>query len=209
MSEAKLVYPGEELGTAEEFIAGPGTYIRDHLILAAQIGRAVYDTSEMLVRVDPLQKTNNVREGDVVVCMVDDLKSSMVTLEVLRIEGADRHVAGETHAAIHVAKISPDYVRELSDVYRITDIVRAKVFQAEPSIQLETVSPELGVIKALCGTCRGVLEPKGRDLWCPECERTETRKVSTRYGLENPTGTEHATSAAARVGRTGAGGDRQ
>jgi exosome complex component CSL4 len=201
MSDAKLVYPGEELGTAEEFIAGPGTYVQDHLILAAQIGHAVYDTSEMLVRVRPLRQANSVRVGDVVVCMVDDLKSSMVTLDVLRIEGADRHVAGETHAAIHVAKISPDYVRELSDVYRITDIVRAKVFQAEPSIQLETVAPDLGVIKALCGVCRGTLEPKGRDLWCPECERTETRKVSTRYGMENPTGTEHAALARTEPGR--------
>jgi len=192
MTDGKLVYPGEELGTAEEFIAGPGTYVQDHMIFAAQIGRAKFDTAEMQVHVTPLRPTNAVRVGDVVICMVDDLKSSMVTCDVLRVEGADRHVAGETHAAIHVAKISPDYVRELSDVYRITDILRARVFQAEPSIQLESVADEFGVIKALCGVCRQPMVRKGRDLWCEECERSETRKLSSRYGEDFPKGVEHA-----------------
>ncbi|NIP33365.1 MAG: RNA-binding protein, partial [Thermoplasmata archaeon] len=76
--------------------------------------------------------------------------SSMVTLDIHRIEGKDRIVMGETHAAIHVAKCSHDYVRELEDVYRITDVVRAKVIQAAPSIQLDTRDDQYGVIKARC-----------------------------------------------------------
>ena len=192
MTEGRLVYPGEEVGTAEEFLAGPGTYVHEHMIYAAQVGHLVQDLSEMQVRVKPLRPMNSVRVNDVVVAMVDDLKSSMVTLDVIRVEGADKHVAGETHAAIHVAKISPDYVRELSDVYRITDVVRAKVIQAEPSVQLESVEEEFGVIKALCSVCRQPMVRKGRDLWCEECERTETRKISTHFGEGHPTGVEHA-----------------
>ena len=195
MTEGKLVYPGEEVGTAEEFLAGPGTYVHDHMIYAAQVGHLVQDLSEMQVRVKPFRPMNSVRVGDVVVAIVDDLKSSMVTLDIIRVEGTDKHVAGETHAAIHVAKISPDYVRELSDVYRITDVVRAKVFQAAPSVQLESVAEEFGVIKALCGVCRQPMVRKGRDLWCEECERTETRKISTHFGEGHPSGVEHTAPA--------------
>jgi exosome complex component CSL4 len=132
-----------------------------------------------------------VRDGDVVIAIVDDLKSSMVTLDIHRIEDKDKIVMGETHAAIHVAKCSHDYVRELEDVYRITDVVRAKVIQAAPSIQLDTRDDEFGVIKARCHVCRQSMELKDGRLWCEECERYEDRKLSTRYGGNYATGTEH------------------
>ena len=186
MSKRRIVYPGDEVGTAEEFLAGPGTYVEDHMIYSSQIGELDVDPHELKVSVRPVRPMNNVRKGDVVVATVDDLKSSMVTLEVLRIDGADREVAGETHAAIHVAKISDDYVRELSDVYRITDVVRAKVIQAEPSIQLETVNADLGVIKALCEVCRTPLVLQGRRLWCPQCERHEGRQCDAAPEQHSP-----------------------
>ncbi len=188
----RLVFPGDEVGTAEEFLAGPGTYVEDHRIFAAQIGELVHDAKELTVYVRPVKPMNDVKVGDIVIASVEDLKTSMVTLEVLRIANTDREVTGETHAAIHVAKISPDYVRELDDVYRITDVVRAKVIQAAPSVQLDTVDEDLGVIKALCQVCRGPMVRKGDRLWCEECETYETRKISSRYGEDHESGVEHA-----------------
>ena len=193
MTERRMVYPGDEVGEAEEFLAGPGTYVHEHKILAAQIGELVIDTKELMVWVRPVKPMNEVQNGDIVIATVDDLKSSMVTLEIQRIEGKDRHVTGETHAAIHVAKVSNDYVRELDDVYRITDVVRAKVIQAKPSIQLETRDDDLGVIKALCHVCRGPMVLKGRQLWCESCERSEDRKLSSRFGEDFASGLEHDT----------------
>jgi exosome complex component CSL4 len=191
MTERKIVYPGDEVGEAEEFLAGPGTYVEDHKILSAQIGELVFDSKEFMVYVKPAKPMNEVQNRDIVVATVDDLKSSMVTLDIRRIEGKDREVMGETHAAIHVAKISHDYVRELDDVMRITDVVRAKVIQAAPSIQLETRDDDLGVIKALCEYCRTPMVRKDRRLWCDECERYEDRKISNRYGMEHSPGVEH------------------
>jgi exosome complex component CSL4 len=191
MTEKKMVYPGDELGGEEEFLAGPGTYVEDGKILSAQVGMLSYNEKEHTVYVDPSKPTNQVRDGDVVIAIVDDLKSSMVTLNIERIEEKDKVVMGETHAAIHVAKCSHDYVRELEDVYRITDVVRAKVIQAAPSIQLETRDDEFGVIKARCQVCRQPMVLKDRRLWCEECERYEDRKLSSRYGGDHPTGTEH------------------
>jgi exosome complex component CSL4 len=191
MTEKRMVYPGEELGGEEEFLAGPGTYVEDGKILSAQVGVLSYNEKEHMVFVEPSKPTNQVRDGDVVIAVVDDLKSSMVTLTIERIEDVDRVVMGETHAAIHVAKCSNDYVRELEDVYRITDVVRAKVIQAAPSVQLETRDDEFGVIKARCHVCRQPMVLKDRRLWCEECERWEDRKLSNRYGGAFATGTEH------------------
>jgi exosome complex component CSL4 len=195
MTDRRMVYPGDELGGEEEFLAGAGTYVEDHKILAAQVGELVYDPNEHMVSVKPAKPTNKVRDGDVVIATVDDLKSSMVTLDIHRIEDKDKVVMGETHAAIHVAKCSHDYVRELEDVYRITDVVRAKVIQAEPSIQLDTRDDEYGVIKARCHVCRQSMGLKDGRLWCEECERYEDRKLSTRYGGDYATGTEHQRSS--------------
>jgi len=191
MSEKKMVYPGDEVGEAEEFLAGPGTYVEDHKILAAQVGELAFNEKEFMIYVKPIKPMNDVQDGDVVIATVDDLKSSMVTLDIQRIEHKDRHVTGETHAAIHVAKCSHDYVRELEDVYRITDVVRALVIQAKPSIQLDTRDDEYGVIKALCHFCRQPMVLKDHRLWCEECERYEDRKLSNRFGGDHSTGVEH------------------
>ncbi len=191
MTEKRMVYPGDVLGDEEEFLAGPGTYVEDHKILAAQVGELNYNPNEHMVSVRPAKPMNEVQNGDVVIAVVDDLKSSMVTLDIHRIEDKDKVVMGETHAAIHVAKCSHDYVRELDDVYRITDVVRAKVIQAAPSIQLDTRDDQYGVIKARCHVCRQSMVLKDGRLWCEECERYEDRKISTRYGGDFPTGTEH------------------
>ncbi len=191
MTERKMVYPGDEVGEAEEFLAGPGTYVEDHKILAATVGMLGFNEREFKVYVDPIKPMNKVQNGDIVIATVDDLKSSMVTLNIIRIEHKDRVIMGETHAAIHVAKVSEEYVRELEDVYRISDVIRAKVIQAEPSIQLETRDRDLGVIKARCEVCRQPMVLKDRGLWCEECERFEGRKLSSQYGEDHPTGVEH------------------
>ncbi len=191
MTEKQIVYPGDEVGEAEQFLAGPGTYVNDHKILAAQVGELVINSRELTVFVKPIKPMNDVKNGDIVIATVDDLKASMVTLDVHRIEHSDREVTGETHAAIHVAKCSQDYVRDLEDVYRITDVVRAKVIQAAPSVQLDTRDDDLGVIKALCHYCRSPMTLRDRRLWCEECERFEDRKISTRFGEEHSPGVEH------------------
>ena len=64
---------------------------------------------------------------------------------------------------------------------KIGDIIRAKVIQVKPSVQLTTAERNLGVVKALCSICRGPLELRGRELYCPRDERTERRKVAADY----------------------------
>src|SRR2546428_6696446 len=66
-------------------------------------------------------------------------------------------------------------------MYRLGDIIRAKVIQVKPSVQLTTGERELGVGKAGCSVCRGPLEVRGREVYCPRDERTERRKLAADY----------------------------
>src|SRR5207244_12103745 len=60
-------------------------------------------------------------------------------------------------------------------------VIRAKVVQVKPSVQLTTAESDLGVVKAVCSVCRGPLELRDRDLYCPRDERTEQRKLAADY----------------------------
>src|SRR5207247_1335880 len=84
---------------------------------------------------------------------------------IAAVRGSKLEITGETEGAIHVSKISSEYIEDIHDAFHLGDIVRAKVIQAKPSLQLTTAEPNLGVVKAMCSRCRGPLELQGRDLW--------------------------------------------
>ncbi|MCK4443971.1 MAG: exosome complex RNA-binding protein Csl4, partial [Thermoplasmata archaeon] len=96
-------------------------------------------------------------------------------------EGKDRAISGETDASLHVSKVSTGYTSDVKSEYRKTDIIRAAVIQTKPSLQLATDRKDLGVLRALCTRCRHPLIPKGRDLYCENCERSESRKAAIDY----------------------------
>ncbi|MCJ2541201.1 MAG: hypothetical protein LN414_08030, partial [Candidatus Thermoplasmatota archaeon] len=86
MTEKKMVYPGDVLGGEEEFLAGPGTYVDDHKILAALVGELAYNSNEHMVSVRSAKPMNEIRSGDLFISTVYDLKASMVTMDIQRIE---------------------------------------------------------------------------------------------------------------------------
>src|SRR5438067_11352656 len=96
---------------------------------------------------------------------------------VLAIHGITRQVSGEAEVTIHTSNVSEDYTEDIHDKFRLGDIIRAKVIQVKPSVQLTTAEANLGVVNALCSVCRGPTELRGHDLYCPRDERTESGKV--------------------------------
>jgi exosome complex component CSL4 len=179
--EAQLVLPGDEVAVAEEFEPGEGTYERAGHIFAAVPGVLVLDPNERVARVRAFNPVAELKVGDIVYATVDDIRSMMVTATVNAIHGRDRQISGETEGTVHISTVSEDYVEDLRDAFHLGDIVRAKVIQVKPSVQLTTAEPFLGVVKALCAQCRGPLEARGRDLWCPRCEHAERRKLAQDY----------------------------
>ena len=105
----------------------------------------------------------------------------MAICEVVTVEGKSRNITDDTNGTIHVSKISNDYVQDAGNELRPSDIIRARVIQVKPSIQLTTVHPHLGVVKALCRKCRHPLVKEEKGLYCANCDRHEHRKTSDDY----------------------------
>lgn len=184
MAGTEIVFPGDELGVAEQFRPGPGTYEEDGMVYAAQIGEATLDAEEFMASVDPMTTTPaTLEEGDYVIGRVVSLKKSFASVEVkARTDEPHRELASEDRGTLHISKISPDYIDQIEDAFRIGDLVRAKVIDTEPSVQLLTKDDGLGVLLARCPKCRTVMEAKGHGLVCPDCEWKSRAKLAADYG---------------------------
>jgi exosome complex component CSL4 len=179
--EPKMVLPGDEVAVAEEFEAGEGTYERAGAIFAATPGVLYLDPSERVARVRAFNPPAELRPGDIVYGVVDDIRGMMATATVQAVHGRTRQISGEAEGTIHISNVSEEYTEDIRDMFHLGDIIRAKVIQTKPSVQLTTAEPLLGVVKALCSQCRAPLEARGRDLFCPRCENTERRKIAQDY----------------------------
>ncbi len=179
--EAKMVLPGDQIAVAEEFEPGEGTYERNGLVFASTPGVLQLDEINRIARVRSFNPPAELKVGDIVYGTVDDIRGMMATATVNAVHGKDRQVSGENEGTIHISNVSEEYTEDIHDMYHLGDIIRAKVIQVKPSVQLTTAEPDLGVVKAFCGICRGPLELRGRDLYCPRDERTERRKVARDY----------------------------
>jgi exosome complex component CSL4 len=82
---------------------------------------------------------------------------------------------------LHISSSSPRYERNMSDVCKAGDIIRARVIEMNRIPQLTTAGRGLGVIKAFCSRCGSVLELKNRRLQCPSCGNIERRRLAEDF----------------------------
>jgi exosome complex component CSL4 len=183
VDEKRIILPGEEIGTSEEFMAGEGTYEEEGRIYAECTGVLEIDSSEMVARVKSLPSTPIIlKAGDLVIGYVNEIKGNIAVIDVIRLSGSERAISSDTSGSIHISKVSEDYISSIGWAFRVGDIIRAKVIQTEPSLQLSTIGAELGVLKSLCIACRTPLVRKDQDLYCPNCERLWQKKIASDYG---------------------------
>ncbi|MVT13308.1 MAG: RNA-binding protein [Euryarchaeota archaeon] len=179
----RIVLPGEYLGTIEEYVPGHNVYEINGKIFSNILGRIEINQKHMMINVKPLQEIPYLRIGEVVYGVVQELYNDFALVTIVGIEGIDREiVGGRQDGIIHISKISEKYVDEIGKMFRIGDIVRARVIKSKPSVQLSTVEPNLGVVKALCMKCRHPLIRQDNFLYCERCGRKETRKIANDYG---------------------------
>lgn len=183
MTENKEVFPGDEVAVEEEYLASEGTFAKNGIVYASQIGTLVLDDDECVARVISPNPPNVLKVGDIVYAQVSDIRKTMATADVLCKDGTERRIGSETYATIHVSKISAGYTDDVSKELRKGDMIRAVVTSVKPSLQLATKDDHLGVIRSYCGKCKTELVKKGKDqLRCPKCERTMPRKLADDYG---------------------------
>ena len=183
-----IVLPGDKLSTSEELLAGDGTFEEDGIIRANRMG--IYDINEKtrMAIVKPLTSTPVlINRGDIVLAYASSVRSMMVIADVFHVIQKNRAVSGDTNGTIHVSEISEGYVKTPEDKYALGDIIRARVIQNKPSIQLSTKGKEYGAIKSICQRCRSSLIKKDNGLECEQCGHKEKRKMTHDYGEDDIT----------------------
>lgn len=183
LEKGDFVLPGELIGTIEEFKPGEGTTVSVGDIYSLATGNVVIDRKARIVSVRPSTLTPNIlKVGDVIYGKIIDVRESGAMVEIAGIEGKeDREIVNVRTGDIHVSNVRDSYVKRFSDEFRPSDIIRARVIDAE-RMRLTTAEDSLGVVKAYCSNCRGELVLEGKKLKCPACNMTEPRKISTEYG---------------------------
>lgn len=183
LEKAGFVLPGELVGTTEEFKPGDGTSVIAGDIYSTATGNVLIDRKARIVSVKPNTITPNIlKVGDIVYGRITDVRESGAMVEVAGIEGKEnREIVSVRSGDIHVSSVRDSYVKRLSDEFRPSDIIKARVVDVE-RMRLTTAEDSLGVVKAYCSNCRGELVLEGKKLKCPVCNMIETRKISTEYG---------------------------
>ncbi|KXS44772.1 MAG: Exosome subunit Csl4 [Methanolobus sp. T82-4] len=181
--EKQFVMPGDLIGTTEEFTAGEGTYVDVGDIHSISTGYVNIDRKSRTISVVAKTKTPpELCEGDIVIGGITNLRDSVVLVDIGGIKGkGEREFQMDGLAAIHVSNVRDSYVKNLSQEFSMSDIVKAKVINTQ-NMRLTTSEKSLGVMKAYCSRCRSELQVDGKRLKCPSCGRTEKRKVSSDYG---------------------------
>lgn len=185
--ENKIVLPGEQVSTSEELLPGDGTFEEDGIIRASRLGIFFVDQKHKKVIVKPLTSIPvELKKGDIVLAHVNSVRSNMVIADVMHVIGKKRAISGDTNGTLRVSEISTGYVKDPSTEFAPGDIIRAKVTQVKPSIQLATKDRDLGTIKAICSKCRHSLIRIGNMLECENCGNKEKRRYASDYGFVDP-----------------------
>ena len=183
MMKTKVILPGEQVATMEELMPGEGTYEDNGIIRASRLGLYEIDSKNRRAKIRPLTSIPvEIKTGNIVLAKINSVRSNMVIADVIHVVGKNRQVSGDTNATLRVSEISNGYTKDPSTEYSTGDIIRAKVTQVRPSLQLATKDRDLGVIKAMCSKCRRPLEQKGNILQCQNCNNKERRKIAIDYG---------------------------
>jgi exosome complex component CSL4 len=180
------VLPGDPLGVVEELAPGPGVYVDSRGVLRAAVrGRAVIDYLDKVAQVRPLKRVKFPRMGDDVVGVVTQVRHDLVVVEVygaVSLTPRPRwlyETPGPISSGLPIANVSEEYVKDLSDYYRLGDMVLARVVSRSTPYTLSTKSPQHGVLYAYCGRCGALMGYKSdRSMVCGRCGNVESRKVS-------------------------------
>lgn len=179
----QFVVPGERLGVIEEFLPGPGTYVRNGAIYSSITGHMLIDALRKTVSIYPRVHLPVVpHEGSVVIGQVSSVQDKFATVQIFKVGKKDLP-SGFFSGNIHVSMVSPDYVKSMFDAFKVGDIVRASVVNDKNLMyQLSTANEELGVLYAFCSRCGHSLLLKNHFLHCLVCKNVERRKTAPDYG---------------------------
>ncbi|CAG8471736.1 2512_t:CDS:2 [Ambispora gerdemannii] len=169
-----LVTPGQRIGSAQEFKAGPGTYTRGNFIHASLFGQKTLEQPQ--ASEGQLPTLSIVREKQRwAVPQVD----SVITGKVIRITTKEAVVS---IMVVDVRATEKDKVK-ICDSFRPGDIIRAEVvcIGDARSYYLSTAKNELGVIYAQSVAGEAMMPISWQKMQCPKTKAIELRKCAKPF----------------------------
>ena len=179
----QFVVPGEDLCVAEEFSPGPGTYESHGTVYSVLTGGRVADLKERKVRVVPKARTPVMpTDGSTIIGQVSNGHDKSAIISIYKVDSVT--VGRPCTGILHISSSSPRYERTMEEVCKTGDLIRAKVFNDKNRIpELTTAGRGLGVIRAYCSRCGGLLVLTNRRLQCRGCGNVERRRLADDYGV--------------------------
>lgn len=181
--EKTFVLPGDLIGTTEEFEGGDNTFTVRGDIHSLATGHVMVNKKRRKISVKPTTSVPpTIGKGDIIVGTIMNVRDSMALVQIGGIKGNDeREFINPGIAAIHVSNVKESYVKEMSQEFSVSDVVKAKIINTE-NMRMTTAGDDLGVMSARCSNCGTTLKLDDNKLKCPECGHVETRKLSSDYG---------------------------
>lgn len=175
-----FVVPGEKLAVEEEAIPMTGVYPSgDGYLRSMIVGQMIIDKYKKIVHVRPAFKRElTLRPGSVVEGVVITVSDEIAVVKVYSAENNRVSAVG----LLHISQVSGEFVPEIHECIRPSDIIRAKVLNSFPPYLLSMKEASMGVILAYCSNCGEVLKlHTSGALFCRNCGRQEKRKVAVGY----------------------------
>ncbi|MEM0155160.1 MAG: exosome complex RNA-binding protein Csl4 [Thermoplasmataceae archaeon] len=178
----KYVIPGDIISSTEEYVAGKNTTEIGGNIISAVYGTVYFDENNLTVSVINSKKKISAHVGDVVYGQITKVDRGNATLKISAIYQGDQGlVSFDKESTLRMPRAGgrgEDQMTGLS----VGDLVRAKVTRTGRGIEVSIFGRHFGVIKTVCHKCRNPLTLKGDSLYCDNCERAESRKITDDYG---------------------------
>jgi len=177
------VIPGDALCVIEEFLPGPGTYEYNGVVRAALVGSTIADLNTRVINVKPkIRGPALPKRGSIVYGIVVLIREEYAIVRLISdVNGIKYHTAFT--AILHISQVTDKFIKDLFEVLRMGDIVKAKVLNDSIPYNISIKDPKLGVVLAFCGNCGSTLKFESGDLLkCSVCNNSERRKVSIDYG---------------------------
>ena len=182
MKTGDLVLPGQEVGVIEMFVPGNGTYTdKEGRIYASVVGEVEINQDKKVSVIPKDDKPALPKYKESVVGIIKMVRKQMAIADINNNLGFNPTTDFE--GMIHISQVSKTYLNNLSDAFKVGDVVRGEIInETVIPFHLTTAASNLGVILAYCSECGDVLKLDQRRLRCERCNIIERRKIANDYG---------------------------
>ena len=173
----KFVVPGSKIGVIEEFMAGQGTYEIDGVIYSQLVGDTKADTKYRTISIKPKISPIYPLEGQEIIGIVEVVQEKLAVINIIKI--GNNKLSSPFTGFLHISSASPQYAKNMREICRPMDQIRAKIISVSGGIiKLMTSDHNLGVLKTFCSNCGFRLTLKRTVLKCERCKGIEKRKLA-------------------------------